>query len=179
MGYLTNSYYITFLICEYGNLFRQPIMWVVNNISVKKYIYLLHHENKYNYYILINMLMGYYCMFALLNATYPLITLWFLVFGYFSNYTPLHMFILGLILYLLINVYYIKNAPKPKVPLLCVNNYNTVVYEKIVQKPICIVDNYNLQPKLPQKMEQPTLTPLKNIIILKTLYNPNYTILPI
>lgn len=199
VGYLCNSYYVTFLVCEYGTWLTPLFVWMYNNIRIKKYIYLLYHKNDYNYYILINMLMCSHCIFALCNANYPLITAWFLLFGYFSNYTLLHMIILGIMLYLFINIYYIKDAPKTKVPIICVTNYSTIVHEKVVPKPLCIVDNYNtsntsntlslntvslstgemVTTTLPHKLEQPTLKPLKNIIILKTLYNPNYTIFPV
>lgn len=240
-GYITNNYYVTFIVCEYGSLLTPLLWWCWNNVTIKKQLPLLYHMQEYNYYILVNLLMCYHCMFALLNARYPLITAWFMIFGYLSNYSLFHMVILGFMLYLGINIYFIKDKPKDKIVIIPIHNYKTVVHEKIVQKPIVILDNYNvkidntpnnkiieqkidqtstnlvlaeqleqqigqqlnqlleqkvleekidqtstnlvLEQQLTQQTEPPKIVkpilPLKNIIILKTLYNPSYTTTPI
>lgn len=177
LGWLFNSYYVTFMICEYGNFFNPCIMWCWNNMNIRQYVPLLYHMNDFNYYIIINVLLGYHCWFSLFNARYPLITVWFFAFGYLSNYTYMHMILLGIILYLGINIYYVKDKPKDKINIVPMLNYNTVTYEKIVQKPLVIMDNYDVK-KIDLAKEAPII-PLKNIIILNTLYNPNYTIVPI
>lgn len=193
IGYNYNNFLLCSIICEFAELlFTNFYIWLIKHIDIyiKKNNYILIHNNIYNYYIIINIIfLGLYqyipfslifLLYNILNSKYPIITLWFVFFGQFSDYFIIHLLILGFLLYFTINIINIKNAPKPKLQIQYMPNYNK-------PKPLLIKNNYILpsinKPKnkltnIPMNDLPNYKEPIININILNLIHNPNYNIIP-
>lgn len=146
LSYLYNNYILCIILCEsikFNYIFldwylKQCYQWCNKNY------YILYHNNNYNKYILLNFIILCYLnftknitfnlIFIIVNSQYPLISLFLIGFGYFSNYNIIHCIILTLILYLFINIYYSSTAPKPKLNIDMISNYNNHTSIKIEKK---------------------------------------------
>lgn len=160
VGYYTDNCYVCAFVCEYSKLLLTiPLQWFYKNatVMVNKNIHLLIHYNEYNYYLIIHLLLCYFPMsiysyvFILLNSKHPIVTLWFYM-GYFSNFSLCHMIMLLVLLYLAFNIYYAKDAKPIPVKMLYITNYITP-----------------LSPTLTKAVKT---QPLRNILLLNSMYNP-------
>ena len=211
--YLSNSYYLGGMICEYTNLlFMAILIWSYDQF-IKLYhhhIHIITHYNKYNTIIIINIaylfLLSAYgdydfkivCMcYIIANAKYPLITSYFVVLGYLSNYHLCHLLFLGIILYLYVNLSRLKSAPLPKIPLMLIANYTPDIIDKnnVIDNKDNVVDNVIDNKKYNQDIKINTINeiidykpinvirPIKHydgrFNILNSMHNPKYIIQPI
>jgi hypothetical protein len=186
---LYNNYLLGSIICEYSYfLLNTPFLWVYNKLIhyiVKNY-YLLIHYNDVNYYILLNMIGLMFIdldikniiilFYIISNAKHIGVTLWFVIFGALSHYNIIHLILLGLIYYLLLNISHIKYAPKPKLKMLLLDNYeipkNNIVINDVkiknanqLYKPIIITNNKIIKNTYYKKNYEP---------MIKYMHNPKY-----
>jgi len=141
IAYTYDNFLLGAIICEFTDLFFSNVfIWIINNIY-KWFInnkHIITHYNHYNYNIFLHIMYFYYIyinnihintfliynfIFLILNASNPFLTFWFCYFGYFSNYNLYHMLFLAFVVYILINFYYSKNAPKPTINMEFIQNY--------------------------------------------------------
>lgn len=134
ISYIYDNFLIGAFICEFYDLLLNHIInWMT--FQVYKWIdenyYVITHYNKYNliisYHILylsfVNEINYLSLLFIIINSSVSLVSLWFIFFGYFSNYALHHLLVLGLLLYIIINVYYSKSAPRQKLQLSIIQDY--------------------------------------------------------
>ncbi len=155
LSYLLDSYLFGIIINEYDDfviviiewLFKKYQMWFKENYRV------LFHFNDLNLILLnhvgfLSMMPNniYIILFCILNAHYKLISLYFLFFGYLSNYHFIHLIFLAIVYYIGINIYYRKTTPKPKIPLKLVTDYKSVT-KQIRYEVYCPVLNCIQNPK--------------------------------
>ena len=100
-------------------------------------LYLLHHCNKYNYCIIVcvvglstfDVSMGFgIMMLSLMNFadyhTYIYIAM--LVLGALSNYNIIHMILLGIVVYVSVNIIMVDQAEKPKIDMQIIDSYERI-----------------------------------------------------
>jgi hypothetical protein len=185
MAYNYDNYLLGCFICEYSFLlFNNIVWWCFNKLYwfIYKNYYLLTHCSIYNKDLLLHVVgliffkLNYIVLFMLFNAKHYWMTSYFILWGSFSNYDPLHLLLLGVLLYLCINISQIKYAPKPKLNYLLLDNYNKItkpVKPSTVVKYKPIVINYS-QPN--PIYHQPVLN---RINIMNYMHNPKYIVKPL
>ena len=186
-SYYYNNYIIGIFICEYSHLlFSNLIHWLYSQciklLNNNKYI--LTHINKYNIYIIIHILYLSYSqkfilnILFLLNSKYPVLTIWFLILGYHTKYNTIHLIILGIVWYISIHIYYIKQAPTPKLNVLFITNYTEPPKKTLLltyYKTKIIHDDYKPPSKKPITYN-PTI--YQKLNLLNMMHNPKYNITP-
>lgn len=169
IGHYYDNYYLFAFICEYGKLlFGNIAKWSYHKLKIffNKNIYRITEYNVYNYYIIYNILLCclpiniYTYIFIILNAKYPLITSWFM-FGSFSNFNIIHMILLAIILYFIINIYHIKDEHIGKIKILYITNYDSKITP--------VAPKTHKIEKI-GKIEQ--IVPIRNAFLLNSMYNP-------
>ena len=168
ISYLSDNYYIGCMICEYSDLLLSNVSdWLFIQCTklYKNNIHVITHLNKYNDMIIINVsylyLLSQYLVddylkililcYVIANAKYPLLSLYFITCGYLSHYAFHHLCLLGLFLYLFINLSHFKYAPLPKIPLTLITNYkeepikdDKVVNDTVVDQDIPTINTENI-----------------------------------
>lgn len=136
-----NIFYITLVSEAFELLYNKLSNYIINKIKEKIYEnrYLLIHENKYNFELIINSLIGYisynfwlpnyhnncYILFLLVSLINknPHLALYVYIFGWFSNYNIIQLSLNGLLLYLTININNHKTTPKQNISANLINSY--------------------------------------------------------
>ena len=141
--YFTPNILAATILSEFLDLLHNKLtLWIISKI----YTWLIHNYykiiaiNTYNYHLLVSM-----CCYALfahllppatyffipltaLFSRYPYISLYFSIFGLFSNFNPLHLICLATVFYLSLNIINIPSAKPPPVPLAVIEDYNIVPF---------------------------------------------------
>ena len=169
VGYYTDNCYLCAFVCEYSRLlFTVPLQWLKLRTTevVYKNKHLVGHYNVYNYYLILHIMLCYMPMnmytfiFSLMVSKHPRITLWFYM-GNFSNFSLLHMFLLMLLLYIILNIYYAQAVKPVPIKMLYITNY--ITKETPLTTPTNIVQK---------------VLPLRNLYLLNSMYNPIHNKIP-
>jgi hypothetical protein len=166
LGCYTNNYILLLFITEMGELFYNRLTkYLLNGINNKIYNnrYLLIHNNKYNYDIITNFLIFYmiknqlFIFFSFITKNLY-IYLWYLIFGYFSEYNNFHLICLGLTLYFSINIINYKNSPNIITSYKFINSY-IETKEEVSVSPINCVQNMENSVSIVKKDELINIIP--------------------
>ena len=189
MALLFNSYVVGVLLSEFSHLMlNQVTMWLVQQATkwFKDNKHMLTHFNQHNamicYHIGYLLLCGltcqtmtwYHVVFIMMMTKQPILSGWFFMLGYLSNYHMMHLLWLALFYYVGVNWYYRDLARRPAIRVDKINNYKPPMklleYKapKVHQpmKKIIVTDDY--------KKEQWTTT----CAVLLSMCNPNYVVEP-